>query len=123
MNATPQIDDTQTGPLNEPEIADMAQAFAALGSEARLAVLRILVRCGSEGLNMSDLAARSGIGASTLTHHLRALTAAGLVEQRKAGRSIIASAVSMDRVERLASFLVEHCCADARVTNPQGDDG
>lgn len=98
---------------NDISLEEMAQAFAALGSEARLSVLRTLVRAGPDGLAMSELAARTQIGASTLTHHLRFLTQAGLVHSQKKGRSVIASAASMERVERLASFLVEHCCADA----------
>lgn len=97
----------------DTSIEEMAQAFAALGSEARLAVLRTLVRAGPDGLTMSELAERTAIGASTLTHHLRFLTQAGLVGQQKKGRSVIASAASMERVERLAAFLIEECCADA----------
>jgi len=60
-----------------------AQAFAALGSEQRLAVLRALVRAGPEGAKMGELAEKCQIGASTLTHHIRFLNQAGLVEQKK----------------------------------------
>ena len=94
-------------------IEQAAQAFAALGSEQRLQVLRTLVRAGPDGLAMGELAERTGIGASTLTHHLRFLTQSGLVQQAKRGRSVIASAAAFDLVERLASFLIEECCADA----------
>ena len=93
-------------------IEDAAQAFAALGSEQRLMVLRTLVRAGPDGISMGELGKRTGIGASTLTHHLRFLTQARLAQQSKSGRSVICAAASFETVERLASYLVEECCAD-----------
>lgn len=93
-------------------VEDAAQAFAALGSEQRLGVLRTLVRAGPDGIPMGELAKRTGIGASTLTHHLRFLTQAGLVSQVKSGRSVICAAATLEIVERLASYLIEECCAD-----------
>lgn len=92
---------------------DAAQAFAALGSEQRIGVLRTLVRAGPDGLSMGELSQRSGIPASTLTHHIRFLAGAGLVSQIKRGRTIICAAASFDIVDRLATFLVDECCADA----------
>lgn len=102
-------------PADAPKISDVdaAQAFAALGSEQRIAVMRVLVRAGPEGLSMGELGNRTGIGASTLTHHLRFLTGAGLVTQAKQGRSVICAAASFDTVAELAAFLLAECCADA----------
>ena len=99
------------------EIEAAAQAFAALGSEQRLQVLRTLVRAGPEGLAAGELARRTGIGASTLTHHLRFLAQVGLVRQTRQGRSVICAAASHGTVERLARFLIAECCAD------RADDG
>ena len=96
---------------------DAAQAFAALGSEQRIGVLRTLVRAGPDGLTMGQLAERTEIGASTLTHHLRFLTGASLVHQTRNGRSIICAAASFDVVHRLATYLVDECCADADATS------
>lgn len=90
-----------------------AQAFSALGSEQRISVLRTLVRAGPAGLSMGELAKRTSISASTLTHHIRFLKGARLVIQEKKGRSIICAAASFDIVEQLASFLIKECCADA----------
>lgn len=93
-------------------IEDAAQAFAALGSEQRLGVLQTLVRAGPDGLSMGELGKRSGITGSTLTHHLRFLTHAGLVVQAKQGRSIICAAVAYDMADALSHFLLRNCCAD-----------
>ena len=104
---------------NELDDISAAQAFAALGSEQRISVLRTLVRAGPDGLAMGDLSRGTGIAASTLTHHIRFLKGAGLVVQQKHGRSVICAAASFDIVEQLASFLVEECCADAKHPHAQ----
>ena len=89
-----------------------ASTFAALGSEQRLSVLRILVRAGDEGLSIGELGERSGITGSTLTHHMKILTQTGLVQQTKRGRSIICAAVAYDQIFSLSQFLLSECCAD-----------
>ncbi len=94
-------------------IAEMATRFAALGSEQRLAVLRSLVRAGPKGLTIGELGARCGVTGSTLTHHMKILTQAGLVTQVKQGRSIICAGAGYEQLEQLSDFLLLECCADA----------
>jgi DNA-binding transcriptional ArsR family regulator len=89
-----------------------AQGFAAVGSEARLMVLRILVRAGNRGLAINDIQHRTGIPASTLAHHLKFLAAGGLIEQEKRGRMVINRA-NYAHIEALAGYLLAECCADA----------
>ncbi len=105
-------------PDRSPEIhrkglsgAEVAEAFAALGSEVRLAILRALVRAGEAGLPVGALQSRLAIAASTLSHHLRALVQAGVLEQTRDGRTLICRA-RYDRIQGLAAFLVSECCAD-----------
>ena len=100
-------DSHQTQPLTKA-----AASFAALGSEQRLSVLRTLVRAGPEGLTIGELGSRTGVTGSTLTHHLKLLNAAGLVQQERQGRSIICAAVAYEELHALAGFLVKECCAD-----------
>jgi len=95
-------------------IENAAMAFAALGSEQRLAVLRALVRSGPNGLSIGELGHATGISGSTLTHHVKFLTHAGLVNQTKKGRSINCAAVAYARMESLSAFLLAECCADAK---------
>ncbi|MEL6206531.1 MAG: metalloregulator ArsR/SmtB family transcription factor [Pseudomonadota bacterium] len=89
-----------------------ASAFAALGSEQRLGVLNALVRAGPEGLSIGELGARCGVTGSTLTHHLKILSQAGLIRQEKRGRSIICAGAAVERIEALTDFLLRECCAD-----------
>jgi len=91
-----------------------ARAFAALGSEQRLAVLQVLVRAGPAGLTVGALRKRVGLPASTLTHHLKTLADADLVEQERRGREIYCAAAAYDRIELLSQFLLARCCADAQ---------
>ncbi|MCF6316713.1 MAG: metalloregulator ArsR/SmtB family transcription factor [Marinosulfonomonas sp.] len=93
-------------------VEQAASAFAALGSEQRLSVLRILVRAGDEGLAIGELGKRSGVTGSTLTHHMKILAQAGLVQQTKRGRSVICAAVAYEQIFSLSQFLLSECCAD-----------
>jgi DNA-binding transcriptional ArsR family regulator len=102
-----------------PEVA--ASAFAALGSEQRLAVLRILVRAGPEGVSIGELGRRCGISGSTLTHHMKILTQAGLARQEKAGRQVICAAASYAEVRALSDYLLRECCADSETMDHRHD--
>ena len=97
-------------------IEKAASCFAALGSEQRLSILKILVRSGPVGLTIGELGDCSGVTGSTLTHHMKILTHAGMVEQKKNGRSIICAAVSFDEIQKLSEFLLQDCCVDTKVT-------
>ncbi len=95
---------------------EAAQAFAAIGSEPRLEVLLALVRAGPEGLSVGDIQKRLGIAASTLTHHLRFLAAAGLIDQTRQGR-VIRNHAAFARIEELAGYLLRECCAERATEN------
>ncbi len=103
------MNDLTQNPLELPEAAS---AFAALGSEQRLHVLRTLVRAGPKGLAIGVLGERSGVTGSTLTHHMKILAAAGLVQQIKRGRQVICIGVAFERMQELSGFLLKECCAD-----------
>jgi DNA-binding transcriptional ArsR family regulator len=109
--------------LDDIDLTRAATAFSALGSEQRLLVLRLVVRAGPEGLSIGELGRRSGITGSTLTHHMKTLTAAGLVEQVRKGRSIICIAADYERVQALSDFLLRECCADCGPEEKAAENG
>lgn len=88
-----------------------AGGFAAMGSEARLQVLKTLIRAGEPGLSVGEIQKRTGIAPSTLAHHLKFLAAGGLVQQQRMGRSTVTRA-RFDALRELADFLLSECCAD-----------
>lgn len=96
-----------------------ASGFAALGSEQRLTILLALVRAGPAGLSIGTLGDVTGVTGSTLTHHMKILSAADLVEQKREGRSIICAAIAYERVRTLSHFLLTECCADADTPCPE----
>jgi len=93
-------------------VEQAASTFAALGSEQRLAVLNALVRAGPGGLSIGELGARSGVTGSTLTHHMKILTTAGLASQTRKGRQIICAAADYSVMKALSGYLLSECCAD-----------
>ncbi|MGI9379014.1 MAG: ArsR/SmtB family transcription factor [Methyloligellaceae bacterium] len=98
--------------MSQLSVEEAAQGFAAVGSEPRLDVLMTLVRAGPEGLTVGEIQSRLSIPPSTLAHHLKFLSAAGLVEQDRQGRSVVNRA-AFERIESLADYLLRECCIDA----------
>jgi DNA-binding transcriptional ArsR family regulator len=99
-------------------------ALAALAQEHRLAAFRLLVVAGGEGLPAGAIADLLGLAASSLSFHLAALSHAGLIAQRRQGRSIIYTA-NYAAMNALVGYLTENCCGgtpchDAPVCCPQG---
>lgn len=91
------------------------RALGALAQEHRLAVFRLLVQAGPEGLPAGALAEKVGVPASSMSFHLAQLANAGLVSQRRQSRSIIYSA-NYAAMNGLMAYLTENCCAGADCT-------
>ena len=87
-------------------------ALAALAQEHRLAVFRLLVQAGPDGMPAGQVAEALHLAPNTLTFHFDRLRIAGLVTQRRDGRSVIYAA-QFDRMNALLGFLTENCCAGA----------
>ena len=88
------------------------QALAALAHETRLAIFRLLVETGPDGLPAGVIAERLAIAPSSLTFHVQHLHRAGLVTQSRAGRQLIYVAGFAAR-NGLIAYLTENCCQGA----------
>jgi DNA-binding transcriptional ArsR family regulator len=86
------------------------EALGALAHEHRLAVYRLLVERGPEGLPAGAIGERVGLVPSSLTFHLQALQRAGLIRQVRASRQLIYSA-DFGVMNGLVSYLTDNCCA------------
>ena len=84
-------------------------ALGALAQETRLAVFRLLVRAGRDGLTAGDIAAAVDVLPSTLSHHLGHLERAGLALSRRDGRRLVYAA-HYPGIRDLLGFLMEDCC-------------
>jgi DNA-binding transcriptional ArsR family regulator len=80
-----------------------------LAHETRLAVFRMLVQAGTNGLTPGGIAETLAIAASPLSFHLKELTHAGLIAARPDGRKIYYSA-NFAAMNGLVAYLTENCC-------------
>ena len=84
--------------------------LASLAQESRLAVFRLLVEQGPDGLPAGKIGEQLGIPPATLSFHLKELSHAGLVRSRQESRYIFYSA-NYAAMNNLLAFLTENCCA------------
>jgi len=91
---------------------DAVAALAALAQEHRLAVFRLLVQAGPDGMPAGQVAETLDLAPNALTFHFDRLRLAGLVTVRRDGRSMIYAA-QFETMNGLLDFLTENCCQGA----------
>lgn len=91
---------------------DAAACLEALGNPLRLGIYRMLVRAGPDGLAVGQVQARMGMAASTLSHHLKALTRVGLIRRERQGTTLLCRA-DFVVMRGIVDFLAAECCAEA----------
>ena len=92
--------------------SSVVSALGALAQEHRLALFRLLVQAGQEGMPAGAIAEKLGVPNSSLSFHLAALTRAGLIQQQRQSRSIIYTA-DYAAMNGLVGYLMENCCGGA----------
>lgn len=89
-------------------------ALSGLAQENRLAVFRLLVKQGPEGLTPGVIAESLGMSPPTLSFHLKALVLSGLVTSKSEGRFLRYRA-DIVAFNSLVAFLTEDCCQGVQV--------
>lgn len=84
-------------------------ALGALAHETRLAVFRMLVIAGPDGMIAGAIAERCDVPPSTMSHHLATLERAGLVHSERESR-LIHYRADYSSMRRLLTFLMQDCC-------------
>jgi len=84
-------------------------SLGALAHETRLAVFRLLVERGPDGLSAGMIADAIGLPPSSLTFHLQQLMHAGLITQRRLSRQLI-YATDFAAMNAVMGYLTENCC-------------
>ena len=87
-------------------------ALAALAQDTRLAIFRLLVKAGPEGLPAGKIAETLSIPPSSLSFHLKELSHATLISSRQDGRFVIYSA-NFHTMKGVLDYLTENCCGGA----------
>lgn len=88
------------------------RALGALAHESRLAIYRLLVQAGPEGLPVGTIGERLDLAPATLSFHLAGLRHAGLVLERREGRTLHQTA-DFAAMNGLIGYLSENCCQGA----------
>ena len=102
----------------EPDVARYAEMFSAMGTEARLRIMRLLLSSHPEGAIAGDIGAELDIPPSTLSHHLEKLKNEDLVNVRREGTFLWYSA-NTDTLQELLGFLYTECCTRNKAIEPQ----
>jgi DNA-binding transcriptional ArsR family regulator len=87
----------------------VVNALSALAQEHRLALFRLLVQAGGQGMPAGAIADALGLPNSSLSFHLASLRNAGLIRQERRSRSLIYSA-DYAAMNDLVGYLMENCC-------------
>ncbi|WP_091609578.1 ArsR/SmtB family transcription factor [Micromonospora mirobrigensis] len=83
--ATPAISPLAGEPIDRADAAKLAGVLKALADPARLRLLSLIQSDPQGEASVTDLTAPLGLSQPTVSHHLRILTEAGLLERDKRG--------------------------------------
>src|SRR2546421_1431994 len=103
---------------SDAQISRFADAFAAIGAEARLRIVRLLLTAHPDGLVVGEIQEELDIPNSTLSHHLDKLRNEGLVTVRRESTFLRYNA-NTDALQELLRFLYAECCTRNKAVKPQ----
>ena len=93
------------------------ESLGALAHEHRLAIYRLLIKQGPEGLPAGAVGNRVGLTPSSLTFHLQALQRAGLIKKTRLGRQLFYNA-DFSAMNQLVGYLTDECCVESATCAP-----
>jgi len=102
----------------EESIADYADMLAAMGSEARLRIMRRLLAAHPDGMVVGDIATELEVPPSTLSHHLDKLRNENLARVQREG-TFLRYTANTKALERLLGFLYAECCTRNKAARPK----
>ena len=100
------------------QVLKFADMFSAMGTEARLRIMQLLLSAHPEGLVVGEIQEELDIPNSTLSHHLDKLKAEGLVNVRRESTFLHYTA-NIEALQELLQFLYAECCTRNRAVPPE----
>lgn len=100
------------------EIMRYADMLAAMGTEPRLRIMRLLLSAHPDGMVVGDIQSELEIPASTLSHHLEKLKNEDLVAVRREGTYLWYRA-NTEALQELLGFLYSECCTRNKAIKPE----
>ncbi|MGO9173694.1 MAG: ArsR/SmtB family transcription factor [Rhodomicrobium sp.] len=104
--------------LHDDQIARYADMMAALGTETRLRIVRLLLSAHPEGLVVGEIGAELGIPASTLSHHLEKLKNENLVKVRRES-TFLRYTANAQALQDILAFLFAECCTRTKAVKAE----
>jgi DNA-binding transcriptional ArsR family regulator len=105
-------------PQHDDQIARYADMMAALGTETRLRIVRLLLSAHPEGLVVGEIGSELGIPPSTLSHHLEKLKNENLVKVRRES-TFLRYTANTQALRDILAFLFAECCTRNTAINPE----
>ena len=99
-------------------IARYADMFGAMGNDARLRIVRLLLTAHPDGMVVGEIQGELQIPGSTLSHHLDKLRTEGLVQVRREGTFLWYTA-NTEALQELLTFLYAECCTRSKAVKPE----
>jgi len=103
---------------SEEQVARFADMFSAMGTEARLRIMQVLLSAHPEGLVVSEIQQELEIPNSTLSHHLDKLKNEGLVQVRRES-TFLRYTADTAALQELLQFLYAECCTRNKAVKPR----
>jgi ArsR family transcriptional regulator, arsenate/arsenite/antimonite-responsive transcriptional repressor len=103
---------------NAEQLAKLADVFAAMGTEARLRIMQLLLSAHPDGLVVGDIQSELDIPHSTLSHHLDKLKNEDLVVVQRESTFLRYSA-NTEVLQSVLQFLYAECCTRNKAIKPQ----
>jgi ArsR family transcriptional regulator, arsenate/arsenite/antimonite-responsive transcriptional repressor len=109
---------TSSSRKSEEQVAKFADMFSAMGTEARLRIMQLLLSAHPDGLVVSQIQEELDIPNSTLSHHLDKLRNEGLVQVRRES-TFLRYTADTDALQQLLQFLYAECCTRNKALKPE----
>jgi DNA-binding transcriptional ArsR family regulator len=106
------------GKRNTEQVARYADMFSAMGTEARLRIMQLLLSAHPDGLVVGEIQEELDIPNSTLSHHLDKLRNEGLVQVQRESTFLRYTANTVT-LQQLLQFLYAECCTRNKALKPQ----
>jgi DNA-binding transcriptional ArsR family regulator len=100
------------------KVARYADMFAALGTQPRLRIIRLLLSAHPDGMNAGEIQSELGIPSSTLSHHLEKLKNEELVTVQREG-TFLRYMANTAALQEVLSFLYAECCTRSKALKPE----
>src|SRR6201988_2457876 len=102
---------------NPEQVTKFADMFSAMGTEARLRIIQLLLTAHPEGLVVSEIQEELDIPNSTLSPHLDKLKSEGLVQVRRES-TFLRYTADTEALQQLLQFLYAECCPRNKAVKP-----